>query len=254
MLFTGTLKSMMRLKWSAKLKSCCRRWSDSGINSSFKNIYLAFLFHSTKEMRRPGFEPGTTCLKGRCSTKWASAPLVDTRNDKIPISNDKLNPKTQLLIKYFHSFDICLPAGRQVIGHLSFHFSERNGGAGRNRTGDTRLFRPLLYRLSYRAILRHTQDKLSITRRFPEEIRKPAARDRTLPRYLQVQAWRRLVRDAYQLHARFIRKLVPFFIIASGTAGRNIFPCILPAAGGRDYMVYRQVIALLAVLASIIIP
>jgi hypothetical protein len=31
-------------------------------------------------------------------------------------------------------------------------FSERNGGQGRNRTTDTRIFSPLLYQLSYLAI------------------------------------------------------------------------------------------------------
>ncbi len=29
---------------------------------------------------------------------------------------------------------------------------EIDGGAGRNRTADTRIFSPLLYRLSYRAV------------------------------------------------------------------------------------------------------
>ena len=30
-----------------------------------------------------------------------------------------------------------------------------SGGLGRNRTADTRIFNPLLYRLSYRAIYQH---------------------------------------------------------------------------------------------------
>ncbi len=30
---------------------------------------------------------------------------------------------------------------------------QTNGGSGRNRTADTRIFSPLLYRLSYRAVL-----------------------------------------------------------------------------------------------------
>ena len=35
---------------------------------------------------------------------------------------------------------------------LSRH--KKNGGSGRNRTADTRIFSPLLYRLSYRALLK----------------------------------------------------------------------------------------------------
>ncbi len=34
---------------------------------------------------------------------------------------------------------------------LSFTLAGCNGGLGRNRTTDTRIFNPLLYRLSYRA-------------------------------------------------------------------------------------------------------
>ncbi len=48
-------------------------------------------------------------------------------------------------------FDIC--HWTFVIPFSEAHRAKENGGAGRNRTGDTRLFRPLLYRLSYRAIL-----------------------------------------------------------------------------------------------------
>ena len=32
-------------------------------------------------------------------------------------------------------------------------FGKKNGGSGRDRTADTRIFNPLLYQLSYRAIL-----------------------------------------------------------------------------------------------------
>jgi hypothetical protein len=34
---------------------------------------------------------------------------------------------------------------------LPIELSRQNGGSGRNRTADTRIFSPLLYRLSYRA-------------------------------------------------------------------------------------------------------
>ena len=37
---------------------------------------------------------------------------------------------------------------------LPAYFIKINGGSGRNRTADTRIFSPLLYRLSYRALLK----------------------------------------------------------------------------------------------------
>ena len=49
---------------------------------------------------------------------------------------------------------------------LPFH----NGGAGRNRTADTRSFNPLLYQLSYRAILREQDLNLRPSGYEPDEL------------------------------------------------------------------------------------
>ena len=40
----------------------------------------------------------------------------------------------------------------QKTAFAVFHFKMETGGQGRDRTGDTRIFSPLLYQLSYLAI------------------------------------------------------------------------------------------------------
>ncbi len=40
----------------------------------------------------------------------------------------------------------------KLVYSLKHFFVPINGGSGRNRTADTRIFSPLLYRLSYRAV------------------------------------------------------------------------------------------------------
>ena len=50
------------------------------------------------------------------------------------------------------------PKGADLQSAAFGHFATPptvNGGSGRNRTADTRIFSPLLYRLSYRAIFNH---------------------------------------------------------------------------------------------------
>jgi hypothetical protein len=44
-----------------------------------------------------------------------------------------------------------LPAWKAGVLPLNYTRIEVYGGSGRNRTADTRIFSPLLYRLSYRA-------------------------------------------------------------------------------------------------------
>lgn len=43
---------------------------------------------------------------------------------------------------------------RSRCGVSEGNYYESNGGLGRNRTTDTRIFNPLLYQLSYRAVSR----------------------------------------------------------------------------------------------------
>jgi hypothetical protein len=43
---------------------------------------------------------------------------------------------------------------RQNPHEGGFHAGSKDGGLGRNRTTDTRIFNPLLYQLSYRAVSR----------------------------------------------------------------------------------------------------
>ena len=40
-----------------------------------------------------------------------------------------------------------------TLAHVYIKYFKRNGGSRQNRTVDTRIFNPLLYRLSYRAII-----------------------------------------------------------------------------------------------------
>ena len=48
------------------------------------------------------------------------------------------------------------PKGADLQSAAFSHFATPpNGGLGRNRTADTRIFSPLLYRLSYQAIIVH---------------------------------------------------------------------------------------------------
>jgi hypothetical protein len=44
--------------------------------------------------------------------------------------------------------------------HLEKNLFKKNGGSGRNRTADTRIFSPLLYRLSYRTNRPNPNDKI----------------------------------------------------------------------------------------------
>ena len=43
-------------------------------------------------------------------------------------------------------------------------FEKKNGGQGQNRTADTRIFSPLLYRLSYLAIMSFQKKESSFLR------------------------------------------------------------------------------------------
>jgi hypothetical protein len=48
----------------------------------------------------------------------------------------------------------CQPADFPGTARLQVEIKGKNGGQGRNRTTDTRIFSPLLYQLSYLAVPR----------------------------------------------------------------------------------------------------
>ena len=79
----------------------------------------------------PGFEPGHDGVKVRCLTAWLWANKWWRGTDS--------NRRT-------HKERIYSPP------RLATSLPLRSGGLGRNRTADTRIFSPLLYRLSYQAI------------------------------------------------------------------------------------------------------
>lgn len=49
-----------------------------------------------------------------------------------------------------------------LAAYLKAKYSQRNGGSRQVRTADTRIFNPLLYRLSYRAVFVEDAIKLNI--------------------------------------------------------------------------------------------
>ena len=86
---------------------------------------------------KTGFEPATPWSQTKCSTKLSHFPIYGAPNR---------SRTHNLLIRSQTLYPIELWA--RLVGEL---FS--NGGSDWNRTNDTRIFSPLLYRLSYRAIL-----------------------------------------------------------------------------------------------------
>ena len=85
---------------------------------------------------KTGFEPATPWSQARCTTKLCYFPFSGA-----PDRNRTHN----LLIRSQTLYPVELRA------RLKFNII--NGGFGRNRTTDTRIFSPLLYRLSYEAIM-----------------------------------------------------------------------------------------------------
>ena len=83
--------------------------------------------------RKTGFEPATLALARRCSTPEPLPQNLETLL-KNPTKRNPI-PAHETL-----TCDFCVE-----------HFRGYRGGSGRNRTADTRIFSPLLYRLSYRA-------------------------------------------------------------------------------------------------------
>jgi hypothetical protein len=82
----------------------------------------------------PGFEPGHDGVKVRCLTAWLRANIFQwwrgTDSNRRTLRERIYSPPR---------LATSLPL-------------RKDGGLGRNRTADTRIFSPLLYRLSYQAI------------------------------------------------------------------------------------------------------
>jgi hypothetical protein len=81
----------------------------------------------------PGLEPGSDGVKVRCLTAWLRAN------------------------KWWRGTDSNRRTLRERIyspPRLATSLPLQNGGLGRNRTADTRIFSPLLYRLSYQAFFK----------------------------------------------------------------------------------------------------
>ena len=79
----------------------------------------------------PGFEPGHDGVKVRCLTAWLRANWWRGTDSNRRTLRERIYSPPRLASS--------LPL--------------QNGGLGRNRTADTRIFSPLLYRLSYQAFL-----------------------------------------------------------------------------------------------------
>ena len=84
---------------------------------------------------KTGFEPATPWSQTKCSTKLSYFPKYGAPEG---IRTPDLLVRSQTLY----------PA--ELRAHSS-DLININGGSGQNRTADTRIFSPLLYRLSYRA-------------------------------------------------------------------------------------------------------
>ena len=89
---------------------------------------------------KTGFEPATPWSQTKCSTKLSHFPIYGAPEG---IRTPDLLVRSQTLY----------PA--ELRAHSS-DLININGGSGQNRTADTRIFSPLLYRLSYRGITRQS--------------------------------------------------------------------------------------------------
>ena len=92
--------------------------------------YTAIFHFCYKKTGVAGFEPTHDGVKVRCLTAWLYPKKKMEESGFEP-----LNPKERIY------------SPSRLATSLLLH-----GGAGQNRTADTRSFNPLLYQLSYRAI------------------------------------------------------------------------------------------------------
>jgi hypothetical protein len=95
--------------------------------------------------RLMGIEPTNAGITIRCVNHFATtAIMVEGGRFELP------NPKERIYSPPRLATSLPLHARKEYRIFSQWHLN--NDGAGRNRTADTRIFSPLLYRLSYRAI------------------------------------------------------------------------------------------------------
>ncbi len=93
---------------------------------------------------KTGFEPATPWSQTKCSTKLSHFPNGALEGIRTP----DLLVRSQTLY----------PAELRAHDQLPVSSKNKYGGSSGNRTSDTRIFSPLLYRLSYEAIWRSQRD------------------------------------------------------------------------------------------------
>ena len=94
----------------------------------------------------PGFEPGNEGFADPCLTTWLCHRMTE-RTEVLSVFGAGDEARTRYL-----------DLGKVALYQMSYarrrhHYCGAYGASGRGRTGDTRIFSPLLYQLSYRGIL-----------------------------------------------------------------------------------------------------
>ena len=102
---------------------------------------------------KTGFEPATPWSQTKCSTKLSHFPINNGAPNRSRTHNLLIRSQTLYPIElWVHTLNRKLPFNAYL------NLFTKNGGSEWNRTIDTRIFSPLLYRLSYRAIWRSRRD------------------------------------------------------------------------------------------------
>ena len=103
-------------------------------------------------------------LQGLSDSKSCGPVRLGGEPATLSVSIPQKNPRLSWVFSYCSGVgrDPCLTAGRDPCDNSLFHPKKQKTpsalgeqgfcGVGRDRTGDTRIFSPLLYRLSYRTI------------------------------------------------------------------------------------------------------
>ena len=143
----------------------------------------------------PGFEPGSEGFADLCLTTWPRHQLYKIIGAEAPKCHFGAGDEART--RYLH-------LGKVALYRMSY--TRIHGASGRNRTNDTGIFSPLLYRLSYRGMLSRASALLSVN--------KMATRNGLEPSTSSVTGWR-----ANRLHHR--AKIVV------GTTGLEpVTPCL----------------------------
>ena len=88
----------------------------------------------------PGFEPGNQGFADPCLTTW----LCRLTERALKYFKRQVGADDEARTRYLH-------LGKVALYQMSY-IRKKYGAFGRNRTIDTRIFSPLLYRLSYKGI------------------------------------------------------------------------------------------------------